>query len=77
MSHWNDVYMRHEQGIDHRQAAEHRRLIAEARAGQPARRPVYAQPLAAIGRRLVAWGCRLEAQYDAVESTARMTARVA
>ena len=77
MSYWNDVYIRQEQRNDCCRAAEMRRLVAEARAGQPARRPIYAQPMAAIGRRLVHWGRRLEAQYGTVESTARMTARVA
>ena len=78
MSYWKDVYMQHEQRIDHRQAAEQRRLIRETRASQPATAPCLRAapgrnrpPARGLGQR------RLEAHYDAVESTARMSARIA
>jgi hypothetical protein len=77
MSYWKDVYLRNEQLIDRRQDAAHRRLIGEIRASHAEWHPIYAQPMASIGRRLVAWGRRLEAQYGTVESTARIPARPA
>jgi len=77
MSYWKDVYMRNEQLIDRRNDAAHRRLIGEIRADDAKWHPIYAQPMASIGRRLVAWGRRLEARYGAIDPTARIPARMA
>ena len=71
MSYWKDVHIRNEQLIDRRKDAAHRRLIGEARANGTKRQPIYAQPMASIGHRLVAWGRRLEAQYGPVDPVPR------
>jgi hypothetical protein len=76
MSYWKDVHIRNEQLIDRRNDAAYRRLIGEIRASDAKRHRIYAQPMASIGRRLVNWGRRLEAQYGTVDPTARIPARM-
>ena len=77
MSYWKDVYIRNEQLIDRRNDAAHRRLTGEIRANGVKWHPIYAQPMASIGRRLINWGRRLEAQYGTVDPSARIPARMA
>ena len=62
---WGDVYMRQEQAIDRRREAANHRLIRQIRAAERHRVSIQAQMMASLGRRLSAWGQRLEAQYDA------------
>ena len=65
MSFWADIYMRQEQAIDRRQEAANHRLIRQIRDAEEHHLSMHAQMMASLGRRLMAWGQRLEAQYDA------------
>jgi len=65
MSFWGDIYMRQEQAIDRRREAANHRLIRQIRAEEQHRVNMHSQMMASLGRRLSAWGQRLEAQYDA------------
>jgi hypothetical protein len=55
--------------------AERARLVRQAWAGQERRNHLYCRPLTWLGRRLVAWGWRLQERYGAV--TAAPALRVA
>ena len=65
MSFWGDIYMRQEQAIDRRQEAANHRLIRQIRVTKGHRVSIRSQIMTSLGRRLSAWGQRLEAQYSA------------
>ena len=45
------------------QEAERKRLIRQGRAGDSEPNRFHRRALVSLGRRLVAWGCRLEGRY--------------
>ena len=64
MSFWTDVYVRREQIIDHRQEAERHRLISRVRSSTRNHTTGFDRTMVSAGRRLIDWGCRLEAHYN-------------
>jgi len=65
MSSWLIDRVKEEQLLDLRREAEQRRL-RKALAARPAPARFYAKPLAGFGRRMVAWGYRLQSRHGAI-----------
>jgi hypothetical protein len=65
MSSWLIDRVKEEQILDLRREAEQRRL-RKALAAPPAQARFYTKPLVGFGRRMVAWGYRLQSRYGAL-----------
>ena len=70
MNLWSDIQAREQHGKDLLREAERERLVRQASSASNDRLHFYDQTLAALGRRLVDWGCRLQER-------ARITLRLA
>ncbi len=62
---WIDVLAYQERYKDMRREAERERLVRQARPSREKRRPVHGPAVIWLGRRLVAWGSRLQEPYRA------------
>jgi hypothetical protein len=60
MNLWSDIQAREQRGQDLLREAERERLARQAPSATNDRLHFYDQTLAALGRRLVDWGCRLQ-----------------
>ena len=68
MNSWIDYIVKQEQHRDLLRAAEQERLVRAALAGRPKRTRVFGPPLVWLGKRLIAWGRRLQARPGAREA---------
>ena len=66
MFNWYDVVVHQERNKDLLREAEHYRLVRQALAGRERRERFHCKVLSWLGRRLVAWGVRLQERYGAV-----------
>jgi len=62
---WYDVLVHQERNKDLLREAEHYRFVRRALAGRERHDHFYCRALIWLGRRLVAWGVRLQARHGA------------
>ena len=74
MVNWLDFLVQQERYKDLLREAEEYRLIRKALAGRPRRTRLHCQALVWLGRRLVAWGWRLQERYGAATATPTLQA---
>ena len=68
MANWIDIVVAQEQHKDRLREAERERLVHEARKGRRKRTRVVGPLLVWLGKRLIAWGWRLQAPLGAREA---------
>lgn len=68
---WSDIIVQRERYTDLLREAERERLIRRMLAGRRGPGHLYRRILAALGQRMVAWGCRLQARYGAAGAAVR------
>ena len=66
---WMEVVVRRERNEDLRREAERFRLVRQALAGRERHDRFYCRALTWLGRRLVAWGKRLQERYSVAAAT--------
>ena len=62
---WSDILAHKQRHEDMRREADEYRLIQQALAGRPRRHRFYCRAMDWLGRRMVAWGQRLQERYGA------------
>jgi hypothetical protein len=71
---WKDVLVQRERYQDLLREAEKHRLVLQALAGRQRRYHFYCRAMNWLGRRMVAWGQRLQEQYDAATAATALQA---
>jgi len=71
---YRDFFVYREHYKDLLREAERNRLVRQALAGRESRDRFHCRALTWLGRRLVAWGCRLQERYSAAATAPALRA---